>query len=91
MVLLRYSTVPLYAIVPYNWDMSQILSPESARSNSILFHDLYFVQKKIQVQTTVREAKCVVCKKRLEDGVSITAKRFGVNLRFFCQYHIPKD
>jgi len=71
--------------------MSQILIPEFDRSKSLLFQDLYFVRKKTPVITTVKEATCTICQKGLEDGVSVTAKRVGMKLRLFCQYHIPEE
>ncbi len=71
--------------------MSQILIPDFGRSKSLLFQDLYFVRKKSMVHTTVAEAICTVCQKGLDDGMSVTAKRIGSNLRLFCQYHIPQE
>ncbi|MHB8603211.1 MAG: hypothetical protein ACYC6W_05650 [Nitrosotalea sp.] len=71
--------------------MSQILVPNFDRTKSLLFQDLYYVRKKPVVRTTVAEAACAVCQKGLDDGLSITAKRVGLNLRLFCQYHIPKE
>ena len=70
--------------------MSQILIPEFGKTKSLLFQDLYFVVKKTPVKTTVKEATCTICQKGLEDGVSVTAKRIGMKLRLFCQYHIPE-
>jgi hypothetical protein len=72
-------------------NMSQILIPELDGTKLLLFQDLYFVRKKILVQTTLREATCVICEKGLEDGVSVTAKRIGPKLRLFCQFHIPEE
>jgi hypothetical protein len=71
--------------------MSQILIPEFGRAPSLLFQDLYFIAKKTPVKSTVKEATCNICQKRLEDGVSVTAKRIGMTLRLFCQYHIPPE
>jgi hypothetical protein len=71
--------------------MSQILIPEFDRSRSLLFQDLYFVEKKTLVKTSVAEAVCVMCQKGLEDGTSVTAKRVGFKLKLFCQYHIPQE
>ncbi|WP_101476885.1 hypothetical protein [Candidatus Nitrosotalea bavarica] len=70
--------------------MSQILIPEFGKATSLLFQDLYFVVKKTPVKTTTQEATCIICQKGLEDGVSVTAKRIGMKLRLFCQYHIPE-
>jgi hypothetical protein len=71
--------------------MSQILIPEFGKTESLLFQDLYFVAKKSSVKSTVKEATCTICRKGLEDGVSVTAKRIGLNLRLFCQYHLPEE
>jgi len=71
--------------------MSQILIPDFDRSKSLLFQDLYYARKKPIVKTTVSEAACAVCQKGLDDGLSITAKRVGLNMRLFCQYHIPQE
>jgi hypothetical protein len=71
--------------------MSQILIPELGRANSLLFQDLYFIAKKTPVKSTIREATCIICQKGLEDGVSVTAKRIGMKMRLFCQYHIPEE
>ncbi|MDE1813985.1 MAG: hypothetical protein KGH87_07540 [Thaumarchaeota archaeon] len=71
--------------------MSQILIPDFDGSKSLLFQDLYFVRKKSMVHTTVAEAVCTVCQKGLDDGMSVTAKRIGPNMRLFCQYHIPQE
>jgi hypothetical protein len=71
--------------------MSQILIPEFDKTKSLLFQDLYFVVKKTPVKTTVQEATCNICQNGLEDGVSVTAKRIGMKLTLFCQYHIPEE
>ncbi|MGB9124818.1 MAG: hypothetical protein WA833_05950 [Nitrosotalea sp.] len=49
------------------------------------------MSKKTPTKTTTQEAICTVCQKGLEDGLSVTAKRIGMKLRLFCQYHIPKE
>ncbi|MDE1762690.1 MAG: hypothetical protein KGH88_00390 [Thaumarchaeota archaeon] len=61
------------------------------RSNVLLFQDLYFSKKKTQVKSTVKEAACVICDKSLDEGISVTAKKMGQKMRFFCQYHLPND
>jgi len=71
--------------------MSQILIPRETGNKIVLFQDLYFPKKKVQVSSTVREASCTICNKNLDDGISVTAKKIGMALRFFCQYHLPKD
>jgi len=71
--------------------MSQIMIPKMDRSVTVLFHDLYFLKKKTQLSSTVKEATCAICGKSLDEGISVTAKKIGKNLRLFCQYHLPKD
>ncbi|MDE1765394.1 MAG: hypothetical protein KGI27_03850 [Thaumarchaeota archaeon] len=71
--------------------MSQILVPRTDGRNVLLFQDLYFSKKKVQVKSTVKEAACVICDKSLDEGISVTAKKLGEKMRFFCQYHLPKN
>lgn len=71
--------------------MSQVLIPEFGKTRSLLFQDLYFAVKKTHMKTAVKEATCNICQRGLEDGVSVTAKRIGMKLRLFCQYHIPEE
>ncbi len=71
--------------------MSQILAQRQNRNESLLFQDLYFVTKGTPVKTAVKEAVCSICKKGLEEGVSVTAKTIEQKTRFFCQYHIPDN
>jgi hypothetical protein len=71
--------------------MSQILAHAIDRNNILLFQDLYFVKKRILLKSVVIEATCTICDKGLDDGVSVTAKKIGQRMRFFCQYHLPKD
>jgi hypothetical protein len=71
--------------------MSQVVIPRIDRTTIVLFHDLYFSKKKAQVRSTVMEAACSICEKSLDEGISVTAKKTGMKLRFFCQYHLPKD
>ncbi len=71
--------------------MSQMLISRVNRCDVFLFQDLYFAKKKVHVESTVKEAICTICDKSLNDGVSVTAKRIGDQMRFFCQYHLPKD
>jgi len=70
--------------------MSQMLAHGIGHDN-FLFQDLYFSKKKQQVKSTVKEAACIICDKSLDEGVSVTAKKMGQKLRFFCQYHFPKE
>jgi len=70
--------------------MSQVLENVAVRK-SILLQDLYFVKKRMSVKSSVIEAMCTICDKGLNDGISVTAKKIGHQMRFFCQYHLPKD
>ena len=70
--------------------MSQVLEHVADR-NGILLQDLYFVKKRTSVKSSVSEAICTICDKGLDDGISLTAKKIGRGMRFFCQYHLPKD
>ena len=71
--------------------MSQLLVPRVDRSKILLFQELYFGKKKAPIKSTVKEAVCTICEKGLEEGVSVTGKQIGQKMRFFCQYHLPKD
>jgi len=70
--------------------MSQILT-HAVDANKILLHDLYFVKKKAPIESTVIEAVCTICNKGLGEEVSVTAKKIGPKIGFFCQYHLPTD
>ncbi|MGI0072546.1 MAG: hypothetical protein ACREA3_01890 [Nitrosotalea sp.] len=71
--------------------MFQVLEHVVDRNNILLFQDLYFVKKRMPVKSTVIEAACTICDKGLDEGVSVTVKKIGQRMRFFCQYHLPKD
>ncbi|MGI0102509.1 MAG: hypothetical protein ACREA7_07945 [Nitrosotalea sp.] len=71
--------------------MSQVLVPHVDWSRTLLFQDLYFSKRRTSVKSTVKEAMCTICDKSLDEGISVTAKRVGQKMRFFCQYHLPKD
>jgi len=71
--------------------MSQVLVTRVDRNKILLFQDLYFGKKKALVTTTVKEAVCTICENGLEEGVSVTGKKIGQKMRFFCQKHLPKD
>ncbi|HSB83292.1 MAG TPA: hypothetical protein VLD64_02235 [Nitrosarchaeum sp.] len=70
--------------------MSQMLVPKQNRSESLLFQDLYFVQKPNVVKSSVIEAVCSVCKKGLEDGLSVTAVSDNNKTRLYCENHFSK-
>jgi hypothetical protein len=70
--------------------MSQTLA-HAVDANKILLHDLYFVKKRAPIQSTVTEAVCTICDKGLGEEVSVTAKKIGQKIRFFCHYHLPTD
>lgn len=71
--------------------MSQVLTPRTRMGDTLLFQDLYFTRKRTEVRSTVREAVCIICKRGLEEGVSITAKKVDGQMRFFCHYHLLMD
>jgi hypothetical protein len=71
--------------------MSQVLAPRIDKSKILLFHDLYFAKKRPLIKSTVEEVACAICDKGLNEGTSVTAKKIGQRMRFFCQYHLPKD
>ena len=73
--------------LPY-YCMSQVLEHVADKS-SVLLQDLYFVKKRMSVKSSVIEAVCTICDKGLDDGISVTAKKIGRGMRFFCQYHLP--
>lgn len=69
--------------------MSQMLVSKQKRNEMLLFQDLYFVQKLASVKTSVTEAACDLCKKGLEDGLSITAISTDKKIRLYCANHFP--
>jgi hypothetical protein len=71
--------------------MSQVLAPRIDRNKAVLFQDLYFIKKPASVKSAVQEVACTICDKGLAEGISVTAKQIGQKMRFFCQYHLPKD
>gem|GEM_PF-412374 len=71
--------------------MSQMLIPYVDGSKTLLFQDLYFSKRRVLVKSTVKEAICTICDKGLDEGISVTVKQVGQKMRFFCQYHLPKD
>ncbi len=71
--------------------MSQIFLARDSLNEQLIFQDLYFVKRKATVNTSVKEVNCVICKMGLEDGVSVTARKFGDKMKFFCQYHMAQE
>ncbi|MGI0082595.1 MAG: hypothetical protein ACREAF_03895 [Nitrosopumilaceae archaeon] len=70
--------------------MSQILVQKQRRNEHLLFQDLYFARKPAVVKTSVMEAVCDICKKGLEDGLSVTATTIKNKTKLFCEMHLPK-
>lgn len=64
--------------------MSQILQ---SRNGSKLYQDLYFSEKKPSFGNNVSEATCYVCAKGIQDGFSVTAKKFTSGTLLFCEKH----
>ena len=71
--------------------MSQMLVLKQKRSEMLLFQDLYFIQKPASIKSSVIEAVCSVCKKGLEDGLSVTVSTTNHKLRLYCGNHFPKQ
>ena len=71
-------------------DMSQVLISKQKRNEMLLFQDLYFIQNSVSVKSSVTEAVCSVCKKGLEDGLSITAITTDNKTRLYCENHFLK-
>jgi len=69
--------------------MSQMLVHKQKRSENLLFQDLYFIRKSPDVKSGVEEVVCDICKKGLEDGLSVTAKTIGQKTKLFCGSHFP--
>jgi len=70
--------------------MSQILVLKEKSNERLLFQDLYYVHKPVSVKTSVTEAVCDLCKKGLEDGLSVTAISTDKKTRLCCDNHFPK-
>ena len=73
-----------------SYGMSQMLVSKQKRNEMLLFQDLYFIHKPTSVQSSVTEAVCDVCKKGLEDGLSVTALPIEHKIRLYCNNHFPK-
>ena len=67
--------------------VSQILVHKQKRGENLLFQDLYFIRKSPDVKSSVEELVCDICKKGLEDGLSVTAKTIGQKTKLFCGIH----
>jgi len=70
--------------------MSQMLASNQKRNEMLLFQDLYFVPKPASLKTSVIDAVCDVCKKGLEDNLSVTAISTDKKTRLYCDNHFPK-
>ena len=70
--------------------MSQMLVSKQKRNEMLLFQDLYFVQKPASLKTSVTDAVCDICKKGLEDNLSVTAISTDNKTRLYCANHFPK-
>ena len=71
-------------------DMSQVLISKQKRNEMLLFQDLYFIQNSVSVKSSVTEAVCNMCKKGLEDGLSITAIATDNKIKLYCENHLLK-
>ena len=64
--------------------MSQILEQKFP---SRIYQDLVFQKRTFSIHTLVKEAKCCVCSKEMEDGYSLTAKNTSIGTLLFCDKH----
>jgi hypothetical protein len=71
--------------------MSQMLVSKQKSKEMLLFQDLYFVQKPVSIKSSANEAVCDVCKKGLEDGLSVTAISADKKIRLYCDNHFQKQ
>jgi len=71
-------------------NMSQMLVSKQKRNEKLLFQDLYFVQKPVSIKSSVTEAVCDLCKKGIDEGLSVTAISIDNKLRLYCNNHFPK-
>lgn len=71
-------------------NMSQMLVSKQNGKERLLFQDLYFVQKPVSIKSSVIEAVCNLCKKGLDDGLSVTAISTDNKIRLYCDNHFPK-
>ena len=69
--------------------MSQMLVSKQKRNEMLLFQDLYFLQKPASLKTSVTDAVCDICKKGLEDNLSVTAISTDNKTRLYCANHFP--
>ena len=67
-----------------------MLVSNQKRNEMLLFQDLYFVQKPVSVKTSVTDAVCNICKKGLDDNLSVTAISTDKKIRLCCSIHFPK-
>lgn len=94
--LFQTNSAQNYGIVRYLYmrlresiHMSQLLVQRLKRSDLLLLQDLYFPLQRTQLKTSVKAAVCNVCRKGLDDGLSVTAKKIGQKTNFFCKNHLP--
>lgn len=65
--------------------MSQMLTQN--QKSSVLYSDLAFPRKTIQLKSTAKEAVCQICKSELREGSALTARYVGNKLVLMCGYH----
>tara|TARA_B100000029_G_scaffold103165_1_gene93658 strand:+ start:46 stop:258 length:213 start_codon:yes stop_codon:yes gene_type:complete len=66
-----------------DYDMSQLVYS----GKSSLIHDFVLEPKPVFFQTNAHEMTCYVCKKGLEDGISLTAKTLDFKNVLLCEKH----
>ena len=74
----------LYKRSLYTDDMSQLLE---TKTGSKLCQDLIFSEKKSSLGSNAYEATCYVCGKGLQNGFTVTAKKFTSGTLLFCEKH----
>ncbi|HSB50071.1 MAG TPA: hypothetical protein VLC72_01895 [Nitrosopumilaceae archaeon] len=65
--------------------MRQIMA---TKSKNALIQDIVFSNKKFTMNSSANMARCDVCGKGLEDGLSVTAKSIQNETMFLCKVHL---
>jgi hypothetical protein len=65
--------------------MSQMLTQKP--KSSVLYSELAFPRKTIQLKSAAKEVVCYICKSELREGSALTARHVGNKLVLMCGYH----
>jgi RNase P subunit RPR2 len=65
--------------------MNQMLT-ERPKGN-VLYSDLTFPRKAIQLKSSAKEAVCQICKSELREGSALTARYVDSKIVLMCGYH----